>query len=136
MRETNTRDRPTAELLQELSQEMTTLIHEEVELAKAELAQKGKRAGLGAGMFGAAGVVAFLGIACLTACAIAAIALELSVWLAALIVGLVYLAVAGILALVGKKEVEQATPPVPEQAVESTKEDVAWLKSQAKSVRR
>ncbi|HEX3541129.1 MAG TPA: phage holin family protein [Acidimicrobiales bacterium] len=139
MAQTNAHDvqeKPTAELVGDLGRELTTLIHQEMELARVELAEKGKRAGLGAGMFGAAAVLALFGIGCLTACVVGALAQVMSLWLAALIVAIAYLVVAGILALTGKREVEEATPPVPEQAVESTKEDVEWLKTQARSARR
>ena len=129
-------EKPTAELVGDLGRELTTLIHQEMELARVELAEKGKRAGLGAGLFGAAAVLAVFGIGCLTACVVAALAQVMSLWLAALIVALAYLVVAGILALTGKREVQEATPPVPEQAVESTKEDVEWLKTQARSATR
>ncbi len=129
-------EKSAAELVADLTQELTTLVHQEIELAKAELAEKGKRAGLGAGMFGGAGLLVVLGLGCLTAAAVGALQLVMPVWLAALIVGLAYGALAGGLALAGKHEVSQATPPVPEQAIESTKEDVAWLKTQARSATR
>jgi hypothetical protein len=124
-----------AELSGDLARQMTALVHHEIELAKAEMTQKGKRAGFGAGMFGAAGVLAAFGFGCVTACFVAALQLGMSVWLAALIVGLVYVAGAGILALLGRRQISAATPPVPAEAVVSTKEDVAWLKTQAKSAR-
>jgi uncharacterized membrane protein YqjE len=129
-------DKSAAELVSDLSRELTTLVHQELELAKAELAEKGKRAGLGAGMFGGAGLLAVLGLGCFTACAVAALQLAMPVWAAALIVGVVYEVVAGGMALAAKREVQQAVPPVPEQAMESTKEDVAWLKKQARSATR
>jgi uncharacterized membrane protein YqjE len=129
-------DRSTADLLRQLSQQTGDLVRQEMELAKAELREKGKAAGLGAGMFGGAGVVALYGVGALTAAAILGLAIVLDAWLAALIVGLGYLAIAGILALTGKKKVEQATPPVPEQAIESTKEDVEWTKQRAQAARK
>ena len=129
-------DRSTAELLKRLSDETTTLVKQEVELAKAELQEKGKRAGVGAGMFGGAGLFGVGAFAALTACVIAALDLAMPVWLAALIVAVVYAAVAGVLALTGKKKVKEATPPVPEQARESVKEDVEWAKTRARSGRR
>ena len=130
------RDRPVGELLKQLSQETTTLMRQELELAKAEMAQKGKQVGVGAGMFGSAGVSALLGLGALTAAAIAALDAAIDLWLAALIVGLVWLAVAGGLALMGKSKIQQATPLVPEQTQESVKEDAEWAKTQAKSVKR
>lgn len=129
-------DRSTAELLRQLSQQTGDLVRQEMELAKAELTGKGKAAGLGAGMLGGAGLVALYAMGALTASAILALAIVLDAWLAALIVGVGYAAVAGILALTGKKKVEQATPPVPEQAIESTKEDVEWTKQRAQAARR
>jgi membrane protein len=129
-------DRSASELLRDLSQQTGDLVRHEMELAKAELREKGKAAGMGAGMFGGAGVVALYGVGALTACAILALAIVVDAWLAALIVGVGYLAIAGILALTGKKKVEEATPPVPEQAIESSKEDVEWTKQRAQAARR
>ena len=129
------REQPIGELLKQLSQETTTLVRQELELAKAEMAEKGKKAGKGAGMFGGAGVVGFLALGALTAALILALDTGMKAWLAALIVGLVYAAIAGVLALTGKKEVQQATPPVPEQTVESVKEDVQWAKTRTPSAR-
>ena len=129
------REQPIGDLLKQLSQETTTLVRQELELAKAEMAEKGKKAGKGAGMFGGAGVVGFLALGALTAALILALDTGMKAWLAALIVGLVYAAIAGVLALTGKKEVQQATPPVPEQTVESVKEDVEWAKTQKPSAR-
>jgi uncharacterized membrane protein YqjE len=130
------RDRSTAELLKRLSDETTTLVKQELELAKAELQEKGKRAGVGAGMFGGAGLFGVGAFAALTACVIAALDLAMALWLAALIVAVVYAAVAGALALRGKQKVKEATPPVPEQVKESVKEDVEWAKTRARSGRR
>jgi uncharacterized membrane protein len=101
-------------------------------LAQAELQEKGKRAGIGAGMFGASGLVAFFGAATLIAAAILALATAVDAWLAAVIVGVVLLAVAGVAALMGKKQVEQATPPAPEQTIESVKRDVQTVKEGAR----
>jgi hypothetical protein len=129
------RDRPTGELLKELSDQTTTLVRKEIDLAKAELADKGKRAGMGAGMFGGAGLFGVGAFAALTACLIAALATGMALWLAALIVTVVYAAIAAVLALTGKSKVQEATPPVPEQAIESTKEDVEWAKTRAQSGR-
>ena len=133
-RENELRDRPTGELLKELSDQTTTLAKQEVELAKAELTEKGKQAGKGAGMFGGAGLFGVTAFLALTACVIALLATALDhVWLAALIVAVLYAAVAGVLAMTGKQKVQEAAPPVPEQAKESVKEDVQWAKTQAKS---
>jgi uncharacterized membrane protein YqjE len=130
------RDRPVGELLKELSTQTTTLVRQELELAKAEMAEKGKRAGLGAGMFGGAGLFGLLALAALTTCVIAALATAMEVWLAALIVAVVYAAVAAVLGLLGKQKTREAIPPAPEQAIESTKEDVQWAKSRMKSASR
>jgi hypothetical protein len=130
------RERPVGELLKELSEQTTTLVRQELELAKAEMAQKGKQAGIGAGIFGGAGLFGLLALAALTTCVIAALATGMEVWLAALIVAVVYAAVAGVLALLGRQKTREAVPPAPEQAIESTKEDVQWAKTQVKSARR
>jgi uncharacterized membrane protein YqjE len=130
------RDQPVGELLRELSTQTTTLVRQELELAKAEMAEKGKQAGLGAGMFGGAGLFALLALAALSTCVIAALATGMDVWLAALIVAVVYAAIAGVLALLGKQKTREAIPPAPEQAIESTKEDVQWAKTRVESARR
>jgi membrane protein len=130
-----TRDRPTSELMRELTDQTTALVRKEIALAKVELAEKGKKAGLGAGMFGAAALLGAGAFAAITACAILALATLLEGWLAALIVAVVYAAIAGVLAMRGKKQVKEATPPVPERAVDSTKEDLEWVKTRAKSGR-
>ena len=127
------RDRSTADLLKKLSDQTTTLVRREIDLAKAELAEKGKKAGLGAGMFGGAGLFGVGAFAALTTCLIAALDSAMPLWLAALIVAVIYGAVAAVLALTGKVKVQEAGPPVPEQAIESTKEDVEWAKTRARS---
>jgi hypothetical protein len=129
-------DAPIADLLRQLSDQTTSLVRQEVELAKAELTVKGKRAGLGAGMFGGAGVFGLYAVGALTACAVLALSKAVDGWLAALIVAAVYGAIAGVLALTGKTKVQQAAPPVPEQTVESVKEDVEWTKQRASEGRR
>jgi hypothetical protein len=125
----------TAELLRDLSGEMTTLVHQELELAKGELAAKVKRLGAGAGLLGLAAATAILGAGALVAAAIAGIATVLPVWLSALIVGGALAAAAGVMALMGGTEVAEGTPPIPAEALQSTKEDVEWLKMQAKSAK-
>jgi len=127
------KERSIGELLTQLSQETTTLVRQELELAKAELTEKGKEAGKGAGMFGGAGLMGLLAAGALTACIIAALDTAMPLWLAALIVAVVYGAIAGVLALQGRDRVKRATPPVPEQTIDSTKEDVAWAKTRARS---
>lgn len=121
-------DPPLGALVHDLTQQVPQLIRSEIRLAQVELTEKGKRAGLGVGMFSAAGLLGFLGLCCLIATAILALAHALPDWLAALIVAAVLLVGAGIAALVGKKEVQQATPPAPEQAIEGVKEDIAVVK--------
>ena len=135
-RGTDLRDRPTGDLLKQLSDQSTTLVRQEIELAKLEFREKGKKAGLGAGMFGGAGLFGLYAVGALTATIILALATFLPGWVAALIVTVVYGAIAGVLALRGKAQVKQATPPVPEQAVETTKEDARWVKTKAQSARR
>ena len=126
--EANGDDQSVGELVQQLSQQTAALVRGEIRLATVELQEKGKRAGVGAGMFGGAGLVALYGVGALIAAAILGIGTLLEPWLAAVIVGAVLLAVAGILALTGKKQVEHAVPPLPEQAVESAKRDVDEVK--------
>jgi len=129
------RERPIGELLKQLSEETTTLVRKELDLAKAEMAEKGKQAGKGAGMFGAAGVIGFLALGALTAFFIMLLDGAVPNWAAALIVAAVYAAIAGVLALTGKNKVQEATPPMPEQTVETIKEDVQWAKTQKPSAR-
>ena len=132
MRTEELSERSVGELVQQLSQQTATLVREEMRLAQAELQQKGKRAGIGAGMFGGAGVVALYGVGALVAMAILLLATALEGWIAAAIVGVVLLLVAGVLALTGKKQVEQATPPKPEQAMDSVQRDVEHVKERAR----
>jgi len=134
-RENELRDRPTGELLRDLSDHTTTLVKQEMELAKAELQEKGKQAGLGAGMFGGAGLFGLGAFAAVTACLIAALDQVMEIWLAALVVAVAYAVIAAVLAMTGKQKVKQAVPPVPEQAKDSVKEDMEWAKTQARSGR-
>lgn len=127
--------RPIGELVRDLSQQTSTLVRKEVELARAELTEKGRHMGAGAGMFSAAGLLAMLASAAITAGLVALVATAVAVWLAAFIVAAAYVAIAGALALTGTKQVKQATPPIPEQATESVKEDVAWTKIRARAAR-
>jgi hypothetical protein len=124
------------ELMRQLSDQTATLVRQELELAKAELTVKGKRVGVGAGMFGAAGVFGLYGLGALTAAVILALSLAMSGWLAALIVAVIYGAVAGGLALSGKSNVQRGVPPVPEQTVETVREDVDVAKQRVKEGRR
>jgi uncharacterized membrane protein YqjE len=124
-----------AELVKQLSEQTSRLARQEVELAKIELQEKGKRAGLGAGMFGGAGLFGFYAFGALVAAAILGLSTAVTAWLSALIVAAVLAAFAGAMALQGKNKMAQATPPVPEQATESVKEDVQWAKSRAQAGR-
>ncbi len=117
-------------LVHDLTQQVPQLIRSELRLAQAEMTEKGKRAGVGIGMFSAAGLLAFFGLSCVVATAILALAHALPDWLSALLVGVVLFAVAGVVALLGKKEVQQATPAAPEQAIEGVKEDIAVVKGE------
>jgi uncharacterized membrane protein YqjE len=121
-------DSSTGELVSRLSQDVAELVRNELKLAQVEVAGKAKKAGIGAGLFGAGGIVALYAVGVLIATAILALALVLDAWLAALIVGVVLAAVAGIAALMGKKQVAQAAPPVPTETVESVKRDVQAVK--------
>ncbi len=127
----NTDDRPVSELIQQLSQQTATLVRQELQMVQLEMKEKGKRAGIGAGLFGGAGGLAFYGLGVLLAAIVLGLATFLEPWIAALIVAVVLFAVAGALALTGKKQVEQATPPAPEQAIASTKRDVEEIKGRA-----
>ena len=125
------RDRSLADLMRQLSDQTATLVRQEMELAKAELTEKGKRAGIGIGMFGTAGVLALYAVGALTAALILVLSLAVAGWLAALIVAVLYGAVAGVSALTGKAQVQKGVPPTPEQTIESVKEDVQWSKQRA-----
>jgi Putative Actinobacterial Holin-X, holin superfamily III len=126
-------ERPLGELVQDLSRQTSTLIRQEVRLAQAELTEKGGHAGKGAGMFGGAGLVALYGVGALITAAILGLATVLDPWIAAAAVGAGLLLVAGILALTGKKELEEASPPKPEQALDSVEQDIATVRARAKS---
>jgi hypothetical protein len=118
----------TGQLIGQLTEQLTRLVRDEARLAQAEVTQKAKRLGLGAGMFGGAGLFAFLGLAVLVATAILGLAHVLPDWLAALVVAAVLFAVAGVLALVGRKDVQHAAPPVPTQAIAGVQADIATVK--------
>jgi Putative Actinobacterial Holin-X, holin superfamily III len=125
-----------SELLKRLSEQTQSLASKEIELAKAEVAAKGKRLGIGAGAFGAAGLIGAFAFAALTATLILLLATAMEAWLAALIVTVVYTAIAGVLALTGRKQVEAGSPPVPEEAIDSTRQDLETAKQRAKEGRR
>jgi len=127
-----TNGRSTGEPVKDLSNQVSLLARQEIELAKAEMAEKGRRAGLGLGLVAAAGVSALLALGTLTACVVLALDGAMPAWLAALIVALAWSVVAAVLASVGKQKMEQAGTPVPEQTVESVKEDIKWLRDQTR----
>ncbi len=125
------RDIPAAQLVKQLSEQVSLLVRDEMKLATLEMTGKAKTAARGAGMLGGSGVMALYGIGCLLAAAIIALAGVIPAWLAALIVGVALFAVAGIAALAGKGQLKKATPPVPSQAAESVKADVEQIKESA-----
>jgi uncharacterized membrane protein YqjE len=124
-------DRSVSELVQQLSAQTQTLVRQELALAQIELKEKGKRAGIGAGMFGGSGLFALYGLGALVATAILALATAVDPWLAALIVAVVLFAIAGVLALTGKKQVEEATPAAPEQAIAEGQQTIDEVKARA-----
>src|SRR5262245_59714978 len=117
-------EQSTAELIQHATEQISRLVRDEFRLAQAELRQKGRSAGVGAGMLGGSGVMAFYGGATLVATAILALAIVLPDWLAALIVGAALLLIAGVLALVGRSRVRRAVPPVPQEAIHGIRDDL------------
>ncbi|WP_336205469.1 phage holin family protein [Nonomuraea sp. LPB2021202275-12-8] len=122
----------THKLVNDLSEQVSRLVKDELRLARLELTEKGKRAGFGAGMFGAAGMAAFFGGAVLVAAVVLLLALVMPAWLAAAIVAVALFVVAALLGLVGKKKVKQATPPVPEETIASVKADIGAVKEGAR----
>jgi hypothetical protein len=125
-------DQSTSELVQKASEQLSRLVRDEIALAKAELTEKGKHAGIGVGLFGGGGVLALYGVGAMIATLIIVLNLFLPLWLAALIVTVVLFAGAGILALLGKKQVTQAVPPEPSAAIASAKADVDEVKQAIK----
>jgi MFS family permease len=126
------RDKPMRELVVDLSRQVVTLARQEVELAKAEMTEKGKNAGVGIGILAAAGIAALLAAGALTAFLILALDEAMPAWLAAVIVTALWAVVAGVLALLGKKRLEEVGKPVPEKTLESVKEDMEWLREQTR----
>src|SRR5215213_5598824 len=129
------RERPIGDLLKQLASQTSTLVRQEIELAKAEMSQKAGIAGKGAGLLGGAAVIGLLAGGALTACLILVLSEAMDAWLAALIVAVVFGAVAAVLGLAGRNKVREATPAVPEQTVETVKEDVEWAKTRTPSAR-
>jgi uncharacterized membrane protein YqjE len=133
--EPDPREKGLGELVKDLASQTSTLVRQEIKLAQAEVTQKGKLAGKGAGMLDGAAVVALLGLGALTAFLIIVLDSFLPLWLAALIVTVLWLALAAVLGLAGKKAIQQATPPAP-QTAETVKEDIQWAKTQTGSAAR
>ena len=133
--EPDQRDKSIGELLKQLSTDTSTLVKQEMALARAEIAEQGKKAGLGAGLFGGAGAIGLVTLGALAATLILLLDKAMDAWLAALIVTILFGAIAGVLALMGKNKIQDATPPAP-QTVETVKEDVEWAKTQTPSGRR
>jgi hypothetical protein len=123
---------PIGVLVSRASEQLSRLVREEMRLAQAEMTQKGKRLGVGGGMFGGAGTVGFVALQALAAAGIAALALVLPVWGSALVITGVLLVIAGALAALGRQQLRQAAPPAPEQAIEGVKTDIAEIKEKAK----
>jgi VIT1/CCC1 family predicted Fe2+/Mn2+ transporter len=130
------RERPIGEVAKELTSDLSLLVRQEIELAKAEMAEKGRTAAPGLGMFGGAGIVALCAAGAITAFLALVFSLFLPDWAAALIVGAVLAAVAYLLVKQGKERVADAGKPVPEQTIETVKEDVEWAKTRASSARK
>jgi uncharacterized membrane protein YqjE len=122
------REQSIGDLLKQLSQDTSTLVRQEMALARAELTEQGKRAGTCAGMLGGAGVAGLLTLGALSATIIGVLDTGMPFWLAALIVTVIWAAIAGVLALQGRNKIKEATPPAP-QTVETVKEDVRWAKT-------
>ena len=130
------RDRPLGEVAGELTRDLSLLVRQEIELAKAEMREKGRVAAPGLGMIGGAGVTGLMAAGALTAFLILVLSIFLPEWSSALIVGAVLAAVTYVLVKQGKERVEKAGSPVPEQTIETVKEDVEWAKTRATSARK
>ena len=130
------RERPLGEIARDLTRDVSLLMRQEVELAKAELTQKGRTAAPGLGMIGGAGVVGLMAAGALTAFLVLVLSVFLPEWASALIVGAVLAAVAYLLVKQGKERVEEAGAPIPKQTIETVKEDVEWAKTRATSARK
>ena len=128
--EPDAREKGLGELVKDLASQTSTLVRQEIKLAQAEVTEKGKRVGIGVGMFSGAGLMGFFGFGTLLATIILALDLVMPAWLAALIVTVVLFVIAGVLALLGKNKVQEATPLAPERAVSGVKEDIATVKGQ------
>jgi len=127
------RDESVGALLSDLSADLSTLVRQEIALAKVELTAKGKETGKGVGMLAGAGVIGLAMLGAFTICLIALLSLAMEVWVAALIVTVVWAIVAAVLVQMGRKQLKEAGPPKPEQTIETIKEDVQWAKTQMQS---
>lgn len=121
-------DASIGELVSRLAEETSALVRDELRVAQLEMTRKGRYAGLGAGLVGGAGMLAAFGVACLVAAAVLGLAVALSAWLSALVVGAALLVVGAALALVGKREISEAMPPVPREALTGVRLDLEALK--------
>jgi hypothetical protein len=125
-------ERSIGDLVKLMSEQVSVLARDELKLAQVEMTRKGKQAGAGAGILGGGGLIALYGVGCLIACAVIALSGVLPAWLAALIVGVALLAVAAIVALLGRSRLKKAAPPVPEEAVASIKTDMDVIRERAR----
>jgi Putative Actinobacterial Holin-X, holin superfamily III len=129
----NLRQLPMSELVKQLADEVSLLVRQEIELARAEMTTKAKRAGIGLGELGSGGIAALYALGALTACFIAALALVMPVWASALIVAAVYAAIAAVLVVIGRRQLEEAGPPAPQRTQQTIKEDIEWARTQKPS---
>jgi uncharacterized membrane protein YqjE len=127
-----TQERSTGELVKQVAEQVSVLVRDELKLARLEMTSKARQAGQGVGMMGGGGLIALYGVACLIACVIIAISHTLQAWLAALIVGAALLVLAAVIAAVGRRHMQKATPPMPTEAVESVKTDVGEIRERAR----
>ncbi|MCW3013753.1 MAG: phage holin family protein [Solirubrobacterales bacterium] len=129
------RERPVGELIRQLSEETSLLVRQELALARTELQEKGKRAGVGAGLLGGAGVTGLVALIALMVAVVAALDTGMATWLAALITTVIFGVIAAVQVALGRSRLQDAGPPVPEQTTDSVKEDVEWAKTRARSAR-
>jgi hypothetical protein len=130
------RELPVGELIKQLAEETSTLVRQEIELARVEMTAEAKRAGIGLGELGGAGVVALFSLGALTTCFIAALALAVPLWAAALIVAVIYGAIAGVVTLIGRRQLARGLRPIPQRTAQTIKENVEWAKTRTPSSRR
>ncbi|GAA3884123.1 phage holin family protein [Saccharothrix violaceirubra] len=128
---TRVQEASTAELVGRLSEQVSRLAREEMRLAVAEIKEKGRHVGIGAGLLGGAGVLAWFGVGTLIAALVLTLALAMPAWSAAFVVTVAVFAVAGVLALIGRRQIARGTPPVPEEAIESMKADISTVSERA-----